>query len=808
MLRRIVLVSLVASAFALAASGAHAWIADYFDKDSSGNASYEEMAIAPQAVYDQERERTYIAFQGNLLNPYITAYDHPSGRWFGPYMIGTNSLAGDLHGAPSLVIDADGYIFVFYGGHLTQMGHSRSARPHDISEWVDLGPVKVGSPAVTIAASYPQPVLQDDGSIRLYYRCDRTGETYHDWKSVVSTGAALAPQWVAPETVIDSAMSAGATETIEAKTTAVYYEWYINVEDGGTGTPAFAAVRRDRKEPGRTADNYYVRKGVYYAERSVEGSWTNVTGDKLAVPLRYSSLDTTADVRPETRDEYTNQVVLRRNEAGEPAVLYLKGPWYDTRDPYEWRLARWSSTESTWTDTLITTTDDFFDAGTFEFMPNGDIEAFLTTGGMSDDQWLLEQNGIPAAQLAKRGGDITWWRLRAGEAKWVKVDDIITSPGPHARYNNPQIVRGYRHGNGEARLLFSEWNNDASNFIHKVYLWGNGTFKQRAFTPEITRLAGPNRIETAIAISRQAFPLGADNAVLATGSNFPDALCGVPLAQALSAPVLLSNATNLPESVVTELDRLNVEKVFVLGGEPAISAAVEADLRKLKGPRGVALKVERISGANRYETSAKIADELAERRGVPTDVIIASGESFPDALTVSPYAARRGWPVLLTPKERVHAATVAAVESYAPERIIIIGSDAAVTVPVEDAYSAAAFTYSERWEGPNRYATAAVIAQHAVDDGHSLERFALATGLNYADAVSGGLLAARMNGVLLITPTDYLHPEASAVLDELSFGVGTGVLDAYILGGEPALSVGVANELAARLTYLDTRATR
>ncbi|MDP2300463.1 MAG: cell wall-binding repeat-containing protein, partial [Actinomycetota bacterium] len=89
-----------------------------------------------------------------------------------------------------------------------------------------------------------------------------------------------------------------------------------------------------------------------------------------------------------------------------------------------------------------------------------------------------------------------------------------------------------------------------------------------------------------------------------------------------------------------------------------------------------------------------------------------------------------------------------------------------------------------------------------------LQRFALATGENFADAVGGGLLMARYNGVVLTTPSNRLHPAAAAVLDARAFATGTGVLDVYVLGGPVAVAPGVVDALAARLNYLDKAASQ
>lgn len=778
-----------------------AWKADFFEPNASGSATFEEMAISPQAIYDRDADKTFITFQGAALDPYVATYNHADDSWDGPYRYGQNFLSADPHGAPALVIDKNGYLLSFYGGHLGSLRVARSVRPHDISEWVDLGQVRVWdadrSRWVNLSGSYPQPSVDDaTGRIRLYYRRDDNSMgSRGDWESIIATGSPSAPTFSEPETILKG--------VVPGQGSAAYY-WYANIEHPRGGRPAIAAVRRDYEE---SVDDFHVRKGVYYLERSEDETWTNAAGAELDASPTFEALAEQAAVLAETPGEYTNQVVLRRDAAGRPCVLYLKGT-HEPNSAYEWRFARWNG--MTWRDEKITTTDHFFDAGVFEVLEDGTIEAFLTTGGVPDDQWLDDPStSLDESRAARRGGDITQWRSTNGGVTWSKVRDIIKSPGAHARYGNPQLVRDYDLDNPEARLLFSEYNNDASSFIHKVYLWGDSGFRQRQITPRIKRLAGTNRIETAVEISKQTFPEGTKTAVIATQNDFPDALCGVPLAQAFSAPVLLSHSTQLDPQLGAELKRLDVDRVILLGGNGAISAEIESALKQLRNSSGAALKVERIKGADRYATSVAIADRLAARRNeTPDGVVIASGENFPDALSVSPYAARRGYPILLSPSAKPNDIVLDRLREYAPSSLLIVGGTNAVSNDAADAYEVAAAVVPWRLGGGNRYETASLVAQYSIGGGgHTLERFALATGEAFADAMGGGLLAARVNGVLLLTrpaPASNLHEATRSTIELNAFPPRRdGVIDAYILGGPMAVSAESADSLAALLGELD-----
>ena len=82
------------------------------------------------------------------------------------------------------------------------------------------------------------------------------------------------------------------------------------------------------------------------------------------------------------------------------------------------------------------------------------------------------------------------------------------------------------------------------------------------------------------------------------------------------------------------------------------------------------------SGANRYETSAKIAEKLFAN----TDgIFMASGEAFADSLSVSYYASQKNTPVVLTIPNRLHDNTRKYMENNKYKNYYVIGGEAAVT---------------------------------------------------------------------------------------------------------------------------------
>ena len=97
------------------------------------------------------------------------------------------------------------------------------------------------------------------------------------------------------------------------------------------------------------------------------------------------------------------------------------------------------------------------------------------------------------------------------------------------------------------------------------------------FIPNVSRQGGETRYDTAVAVSKAAFPTaGVPVAYVANGMDFPDALAGAAAAGRLGGPVLLTPSNGLPAAVKSELARLAPKKVVILGGASVVSSAVES----------------------------------------------------------------------------------------------------------------------------------------------------------------------------------------------------------------------------------------
>ena len=111
----------------------------------------------------------------------------------------------------------------------------------------------------------------------------------------------------------------------------------------------------------------------------------------------------------------------------------------------------------------------------------------------------------------------------------------------------------------------------------------------------VKRLSGDDRYGTAAAIIDNGGKAG-DTALLATGTNFPDALGGGPVAYAEDMPLAITKPGDMPNDVLASLKSAGVSKVLVLGGESAVGGQV---LVTLVVPATEAARIAAYSTQNR-----------------------------------------------------------------------------------------------------------------------------------------------------------------------------------------------------------------
>lgn len=287
------------------------------------------------------------------------------------------------------------------------------------------------------------------------------------------------------------------------------------------------------------------------------------------------------------------------------------------------------------------------------------------------------------------------------------------------------------------------------------------------------RISGIDRYATAAAISSKGWKTS-EYAVLARGDVFADALCAGPLAHTYKAPILLTESKQLNNAILTELRRLQVKNVIIIGGINAISQNIENTL-KSAGVTGI----ERICGDNRFSTSVKIAEKLGLENG--GKVVLVTGNDYPDALSISVAASRLGLPILLTDRDVLPQPVEAFMSGKVISQTYVIGGTKAISdvlvKSVPNAY---------RLAGDDRYETNVTIMKY-FENYFDYDRIYVArgegpTGYEFADALTGSVLAARTSSPLVLVQeklssvmTDYLRTKVSPATKVIGLGGEEGV---------------------------------
>ncbi|MCR2793737.1 cell wall-binding repeat-containing protein [Microbacterium sp. zg.Y625] len=477
---------------------------------------------------------------------------------------------------------------------------------------------------------------------------------------------------------------------------------------------------------------------------------------------------------------FVNQIYLGARQQ----QLYVQNPgWYNYRpgrvNTIQWHPDRACGTSQVYIENQAT-------ANLYIYTPyRANIAALAAGTGTGDEcsaygnrnfynyyqQWFKGAGGAaaliapctvpPATEIAARGDKlvVTASSLNARTAPTTKCGTgamslgkgtVVQASGTYGAWTRANV-------NGQQMWLSSQYLATAPALPYSV-----------------DRVQGADRVITAVEMSKRGFPDGAKVLFIASGADYPDALTASSAAAAQGASLLITGHAGLPAEAWQEARRLNPSRVVVLGGTSAVSETVVGDLRAaLPGAR-----VERVGGADRFETSRLVATQLMT---ASSTVYLATGLNYPDALSAAGAGAAREAAVLLVDgrSPTIDAATRTTLTRLSAKTVIIVGGEDVLPAGMVDSLRAAGLSV-ERLGGADRYVTNLMVSSHVYPGAFSNAFFA--TGQNFPDAVVGAVLSARKEGPLLLTPTNCMSGAAQDYL------IKAGARQVTLLGGPEALS--------------------
>lgn len=310
---------------------------EYGDKYSGGLGTY-TAKHRPLAIYAPEVGMTFFVYGGTTaadekhLLAMIGAYDHKTDEVLRPTIVHDKQGVLDPHDNPSLLIDGDGYLWVFVSGRgTTRPGFKcRSVRPYDIATFE-----RVTEEEMT----YPQPWALEDGSLfHFFTKYSGKRELYF-------------------ETSRDGASWGADIKLAGIKEAGAEFSGHYQVSSRkGNKVGTFF-----NRHPNGNVDR---RTDLYYLETSDGGdSWQAAGGQPLSIPLdEVESSARVMDFAKGGKNVYLKDMVF--DEAGNPVCLYVTSESFQPGPlgaPREFRITRWDG--AAWRSSVVASTGHNYDMG-------------------------------------------------------------------------------------------------------------------------------------------------------------------------------------------------------------------------------------------------------------------------------------------------------------------------------------------------------------------------------------------------------------------------------------------------------------
>ena len=314
-----------------------------------------------------------------------------------------------------------------------------------------------------------------------------------------------------------------------------------------------------------------------------------------------------------------------------------------------------------------------------------------------------------------------------------------------------------------------------------------GKIQTRTVKNAVVRYAGANRYDTAAMLSKASHKTTSDTVIIADAMTFQDALIAVPLAKAYNAPLLLANPNIVTKQTEAELARLKAKKVIIVNTSNALKKGTLDALKKK-------YTTQIIRGNNCFETSKRVAEELQKKtKKAPTDVFFTTNKAFADALSISPVAALKGAPILyVDPSKKTLDSNILAYLNKVKgsiKNVYIVGGKVAVPAAIENSIKKALPKKNvKRFDGAQRYETCVMINKYFASLLNS-KTVCVAKGLDFPDALAGGVFAANQKAPLLLADSALRDAQKSFLKNKKPNKL-------YIFGGTVAVPDKLAKEVA------------
>lgn len=396
------------------------------DKYSGALGTYTAKHI-PLAIYAKEVDKTYFVYGGTraederYLLCMIGEFNHKAGILSKPTIVCDKQGVNDPHDNPTIMIDDDGFIWVFISGRgQTRPGFKyKSKKPYDIQEFLQMTEEEM---------TYPQPWNTEYGYFhfftkytgirQLYFETSKDGLHWTDDKLLAAI----------PVNDGERSGHYQISNTYDDKVVATFFN------------------RHPNGNVDKRTDLYYVQS------KNLGTTWTTIDGITLQLPLK--ELATPArvtDYAAQRKNIYLKDMGF--DSSGNPACLYIRSNGYEPGPksaPYEWCITKWDGKD--WSTFTVTESDHNYDMGSLY---------------ISDNIWYIVGPTEAGAQNWGVGGEIAIWQSIDRGQNWNKKIVVTEySELSHSYVRRPVNYKapfcffwsdGHSHSFSKANLYFGDF---------------------------------------------------------------------------------------------------------------------------------------------------------------------------------------------------------------------------------------------------------------------------------------------------------------------------------------------------------------
>lgn len=392
----------------------------------------------PMAYYAESVNKTFFCWGGsardtNRLRLMISCYDHASGTVPRPTVI-MEKETEDHHDNPTIMLDSEGYIWVFLSAHgRVRFAYIyRSAEPYSIERF-DL--------VEQTNFSYPQPWYIDGRGFLFLHTL------YIDGRNLYFSTSPDGYTWSEPALL--AAIDEGHYQVSwrEGNKVGTAFNYHPSSTAGGNWD--------DPENPGvdPAASGTNNRTNLYYIETGDFGAtWTTAAGETVDIPVTSSRNPALVhDYRSEGLLVYMKDMAFDRN--GWPVILFLtsKGSESGPRnDPRTWNTAHWDGTS--WDISPVTTSDNNYDVGCI----------YIETDGL----WRIIAPTETGPHPYNCGGEMAVWESRDEGSTWTMSARVTEGSEYNHSYARKPVnahpefyafwADGHGRGLSESRLYFCD----------------------------------------------------------------------------------------------------------------------------------------------------------------------------------------------------------------------------------------------------------------------------------------------------------------------------------------------------------------